>query len=137
MTTTEGFSIEISSQYEDWWRYNVAVMCGCFDADDNRIGFASTESHIADVGSNLKEKPEGTPDPRNIRLDTIACDHLMLYIYIVPHTLPGHKEIGDAKPFETRLCILHKGRELRSQTFNINQWSGTSIELKVQSEPAQ
>ncbi len=41
MAATEGFSIEISSRYDGWWRYNAALMCGCFDAGDERIGFAS------------------------------------------------------------------------------------------------
>ena len=50
MATKEGFTIEISSRYEGWWRYNVALMCGCFDTAGNRTGFASTEAHVADVG---------------------------------------------------------------------------------------
>ena len=57
MAATEGFSIEISSRYDGWWRYNAALMCGCFDAGDERIGFASAESHVADVGANLTAKP--------------------------------------------------------------------------------
>ena len=57
MATKEGFTIEISSRYEGWWRYNVALMCGCFDTAGNRTGFASTEAHVADVGSNLRENP--------------------------------------------------------------------------------
>ena len=36
MATKEGFTIEISSRYEGWWRYNVALMCGCFDTAGNR-----------------------------------------------------------------------------------------------------
>ena len=44
MATKEGFTIEISSRYEGWWRYNVALMCGCFDTAGNRTGFASTEA---------------------------------------------------------------------------------------------
>ena len=43
MATKEGFTIEISSRYEGWWRYNVALMCGCFDTAGNRTGFASAE----------------------------------------------------------------------------------------------
>ena len=61
MATKEGFTIEISSRYEGWWRYNVALMCGCFDTAGNRTGFASAEAHVADVGSNLREKPAVIP----------------------------------------------------------------------------
>lgn len=41
MKKDEGFSVEVESRYEGWWRYNVTILCGCFDADGDRIGFAS------------------------------------------------------------------------------------------------
>ena len=107
MAATEGFSIEISSRYDGWWRYNAALMCGCFDAGDERIGFASAESHVADVGANL------------------------LYIYIVPHTLPAGNDIADTQPFEITLRIAYGGKVLRSEKRLINQWSGASVEMRV------
>ena len=70
MATKEGFTIEISSRYEGWWRYNVALMCGCFDTAGNRTGFASAEAHVADVGSNLREKPAGIPGDGRASLET-------------------------------------------------------------------
>ena len=39
MKKDEGFSVEVESRYEGWWRYNVTILCGCFDADGNRIGY--------------------------------------------------------------------------------------------------
>ena len=48
----KGFTIEVTSRYDGWWRYNAALMCGCFDAADQRIGFASAESAVAAVGAN-------------------------------------------------------------------------------------
>ena len=41
MAAHKGFTIEVTSRYEEWWRYNVALMCGCFDAEERRTGFAS------------------------------------------------------------------------------------------------
>ena len=107
MATKEGFTIEISSRYEGWWRYNVALMCGCFDTAGNRTGFASTEAHVADVGSNLREKPAGNPGGGRASLETGPCDHLLLYIYIVPHTLPAGNDIGDTTPFEVEIRIAY------------------------------
>ena len=114
MATKEGFTIEISSRYEGWWRYNVALMCGCFDTAGNRTGFASTEAHVADVGSNLREKPAGNPGGGRASLETGPCDHLLLYIYIVPHTLPAGNDIGDTTPFEVEIRIAYGGRRLRA-----------------------
>ena len=121
MAATEGFSIEISSRYDGWWRYNAALMCGCFDAGDERIGFASAESHVADVGANLTAKPADMAGDRSLRLETTACDHLLLYIYIVPHTLPAGNDIADTQPFEITLRIAYGGKVLRSEKRLINQ----------------
>ena len=88
MKKDEGFSVEVESRYEGWWRYNVTILCGCFDADGNRIGFASAESVVAPVGSDLSAPPEGAAAERRIGIRSIACDHIVMYVYIVPHTLP-------------------------------------------------
>ena len=125
------FSIELSSRYNGWWRYNVTLLCGCFDRDNNRTGFVSTESHIADVGANLKTSPAETANRETIRLETPACDHIVLYIYIIPHTLPEARAIDDTKPFEVTLRIGCGGKPLRKEIREINQWSGASIELKI------
>ena len=67
----------------------MALMCGCFDAADQRIGFATAESAVAGVGANLTERPADIPADRSAVLETMACDHLLLYLYIIPHTLPA------------------------------------------------
>lgn len=133
MATNEGFTIELSSRYDGWWRYNVALMCGCFDAEGNRTGFASAQSHVADVGSNLREKPAQIPADRTASLTTDPCDHLLLYIYIVPHTLPEGNDIGSTTPFEVELRIAYGGKRLCTEKRLINQWSGASVEMRVDS----
>ena len=87
MKKDEGFSVEVESRYEGWWRYNVTILCGCFDADGDRIGFASAESVVAPVGSDLSAPPEGAAAERRIGIRSIACDHIVMYVYIVPHIL--------------------------------------------------
>lgn len=127
----KGFTIEITSRYEGWWRYNAALMCGCFDAADQRVGFASAASDVADVGSNLAERPADIPADRTAVLHTMPCDHLLLYLYIIPHTLPAGNDIDANKPFEIELRISYAGRRLRTEKRAINQWSGASIEMKI------
>ena len=129
---TKGFTIEVTSRYGEWWRYNVALMCGCFDASDQRIGFASATSDVADVGSNLTERPADIPADRSAVLETMACDHLLLYIYIIPHTLPAGNDIDANKPFEIELRISYNEHRLRTEKRAINQWSGASIEMRVE-----
>lgn len=134
MSEQKGFTLEVSSRYDGFWRYNVAFTCGCFDAEDNRTGFVSAESHIADAGSNLAEKPAEIPATRTVKLETPACDHLLCYLYIVPHTLPAVSEIDSARPFEVSLNIGYAGRKIRAEVHRINQWSGASVELRIGKE---
>ena len=63
--------------------------------------------------------------------ETAACDHLLLYIYIVPHTLPAGNDIADTQLFEITLRIAYGGKVLRSEKRLINQWSGASVEMRV------
>ena len=134
MAAHKGFTIEVTSRYDGWWRYNAALMCGCFDADERRRGFASAASEVAGVGSNVPERPAEIPAFRTARLTTGPCDHLVLYIYIVPHTLPAGNEIDANKPFGIEVRISYAGRRLRTEKRAINQWSGASVEMRVDSK---
>jgi len=127
----EGFKIEVTSRYEGWWRYNVALMCGCFDAADQRIGFASASLHIADAGANLEKPPAEHKAGHKAVLETQPCDRLQLYIYIIPHTLPRSNDIDDTQPFEVEIALSKGARKLKKHRCRINQWSGASIELRV------
>lgn len=130
----KGFSIELRCRYEGWWRYNAALMCGCFDTEDRRTGFVSTASDVADVGANLTQKPSGLPDRSSVVLETPPCDHLLLYAYIIPHTLPADNDIDATQPFEIEIRVQYGGRTLRTEKRKVNQWSGASIELKIAQE---
>lgn len=88
MKSVEKFTVEIRSGFDQWWRYNAALMCGAFDASGNRIGFASAESRVAEMGSNLEAPPEGLDLHRSLTLETVPCERIVLYIYVIPHTLP-------------------------------------------------
>ena len=112
MKSVEKFTVEIRSGFDQWWRYNAALMCGAFDASGNRIGFASAESRVAEMGSNLEAPP-------------------VLYIYVIPHTLPRDNEIGGHPPFPLQVRIRYGDRTVLDKEYSINQWGGASIELKV------
>ena len=132
MTDNKGYTIAVSSRFEGWWRYNAALMCGCFDAEERRIDFASSESHVADVGTSSRIRPAGIPADRAVTLVARPCDHLILYVYIVPHTLPENNYIDASRPFDVDLQISFAGKKLRTERLRINQWSGASIEMRVE-----
>lgn len=131
-----GFHIEVNCQDPHWWHYNVAFTCGCFDAEENRTGFASAESHIANVGTRFDVPPkEAAMKHRKIELDTPACHHIRLYLYIIPHTLPEDNSIEAGAPFDIEVKFSYNGKHLRSRHYSINRWSGASLEIKETNLP--
>ena len=88
----------------------------------------------ADVGSNLTERPADIAADRTAALQTMPCDHLVLYLYIIPHTLPADNEIDATRPFGIEVRISYAGRRLRTEKREINQWSGASVEMRVDSK---
>lgn len=136
MANEHGYRIEVTSSYNEFWRYNVALMCGCFDANDQRTGFASTEDTVAEIGAHLKAAPSDYPTRRKVRLEAPACDHLVLYLYIIPHTLPAGNDTTETHPFTLHMRVTAPDGSESKQSFRINQWSGASIELRFPATPA-
>lgn len=131
MANEKGFKIAAASSYSEFWRYNVALMCGCFDGNDQRTGFASVEDTVACVGANLTAPPEKYPVQRTTVLETPPCDRIVLYVYIVPHTLPVGSDISETKPFPLQIRIILPDGSTTQAQYQINQWSGASIELRI------
>lgn len=131
MKPDEKFTIEIHSLSDQWWRYNAALMCGGFDAAGNRVGFSSTESRVADLGSNLAAPPASLDLHRRLSLNTLPCERIILYIYVIPHTLPRDGEIGGHPPFPLQVKITYGTHVVLHEKYPINQWGGASIELRV------
>ncbi len=134
MKAKSGFGIELTCRYEGWWRYNVEMMCAAFDAAGQRIGFTSARSQIAEAGAELREVPRGVEVPTRLRLETCDCDHALLYLYVIPHTLPRDNRIEASKPFDVTLRITCDGRLLRTERCRVNQWGGASLQLTLTKE---
>lgn len=140
MEIKDGFSVEISSDYDQLWRYNIAVTCGCFDdhgkgGDNPRTDFVSAEDFIAPVGSNLQCRPDNYSPDRTIRFTTIACDYLLMYVYVIPHTLPAEQRIADCEPFTLRITARRGNAIIYDKLHSANCWSGASIELRLPNIP--
>lgn len=123
------YRVEIESGFAEFWRYNIAVTCGLFDADDVQCGFVSAEDSVAPVGSNLPSAPKGTPPHRRTEFEAGDCHHLRMYVYLIPHSLPEADRIADRKPFPLSIRITYGGSVVLRENRSINQWSGASIEI--------
>lgn len=145
MSVNDGYRIEISSDCALFWRYNLAVTCGCFDRSDNgaasdltldnrhylRKDFVAAEDTIAPIGANLQFPPEEYPSERRLNVEAAACDLLRLCIYVIPHSMPSERSIDECRPFDLRVKALFGGSTVCEKVFKVNAWSGASIELFV------
>ena len=125
------FNIQIRSAYAEIWRYNIAISCGCTDSAGNVVEVVGDQDNIAPVGSNLKVAPDGFTLPREVRLSTPETEGILAYIYLVPHTLPAERDIAESEPFKLSVKVFAGRDTIYNVVHKVNQWSGTSIELKL------
>lgn len=125
------FTISLQSRYAELWRYNIVVMCGCFDKAGERADFLSKENFVAAVGSNLTAAPNGIESHNRLTLTTSPCDSIVAYIYLIPHSLPPTREVEEYAPFDLRVKVSADDSVIYDTDHKINQWSGCSIELKL------
>ena len=125
------FNIQIRSTYAEIWRYNIAISCGCTDSAGNVVEVVGEQDNVAPVGSNLKVAPDGFTFPREVRLSTPETEGIVAYIYLVPHTLPAQRDIAESEPFKLSVKVSAGRDTIYNVVHKVNQWSGTSIELKL------
>lgn len=125
------FNIQIRSTYAEIWRYNIAISCGCTDSAGNVVEVVGEQDTLAPVGSNLKVAPDGFTLPREVRLSTPETEGIVAYIYLVPHTLPAQRDIVESEPFKLSVKVSAGRDTIYNVVHKVNQWSGTSIELKL------
>ena len=128
---SESFSITVSSKFSELWRYNIAIVCQCFDDAGEAVEVCSENRHIADVGANLKGIPEGCDNACQVELHTPSCDNVEALIYLIPHTLPTNKVVEDSEPFALNIKIVKGAATLYDWVHQVNQWAGASISLKA------
>lgn len=125
------FTISLQSLYAELWRYNIVVMCGCFDKVGERADFLSKENFVAAVGSNLTAALAGIESHNRLTLTTSPCDSIVAYIYLIPHSLPPTRDVEEYAPFDLRIKVSAGDSVIYDTDHKINQWSGCSIELKL------
>ena len=123
------FDITIDCNFKEWWRYNIIAICEACRADVQRIGFASQESFIADIGAELSEKPDIYPKSRALHFTTESADYINLLIYVIPHTSPRATLLDRVLPFPLSVTVKADGKSILEKECEVNQWAGENISL--------
>ncbi len=128
------FKIEISSSFEELWRYNFTIVCACYNEQGERTDFVSAESIAAPSGSKLRQAPSGFEGPRKLQLTTTPCHSIVAYVYVVTNTEPISNVIADSPAFDLKLKVSIGRNAIYNKVHKISQWGGDSIELKLAAE---
>lgn len=131
MHIKDDFLVEILGSSPDFWRYNIAVACGCFAPDGSRCDFVSAEDTVAPAGSGLQSPPANYVLPRVVKLAAPSCHSLLMYVYVIPHALPEDNSIEHSLPFDMTVSATRGGRKVYSRIFKINRWAGASLEIRI------
>ena len=125
------YTITIESDFAEFWRYNLAL-AGEVKAEGERVEYLKLIDDIAPVGANLTAMPEGYDIERKLSLCSKAGDSLILYIYVVPNTIPTARRVEECAPFELKVSIHHGHEQVHLHRYMRNQWSGDNIEIKLE-----
>lgn len=131
MANEKGFRIEVSCRHEPWRDYDVALLCGCFDDKECRIGTVSARTADPQSAASPAVACAGEAGG-TARLEIPACHHALLYLYIIPRKLPEGNDIEALPPFDATLKILRGSRTLHTERLKVNRWSGLSREFRIE-----
>lgn len=123
------FKIEVSSDFEDLWRYNIALACEMLDEEGKRLDFASAQQNVAEVGAQLKAAPKGWSPGQELSLVSIASDSVRIVLYFVAHTLPQERKVNALSPFEVRLVVKADDEIIYNKIHYVDQRGGAAINL--------
>lgn len=127
MAETATYSISLTTDFEEWERYNVFMMGTCRSTDGAQSDYVHLTSKGSANGNSFTPSPASR---RTLTLETPACATFNLYIYIVANTLPASRIIGQCPPFEVQVRICTDGREVYAKPHLVNQWGGSTIYIE-------
>lgn len=127
MTKTATYSITLTTDFEEWERYNVFMMGSCRSANGAQSDYVHLTSQGSVNGNSFTPSPASR---RTLTLETPVCATFDLYIYIVANTLPASRIIGQCPPFEVQVRICAGDREVYAKPHTVNQWGGSTIYIE-------
>ncbi len=112
-------SIDVSTAYQQFARYELVVMCGGFDASGTQLYVVSAQ---------------GTEGESRTSLEAAEAHRIELIIYVVPKSLPAgrHELIADHPPFEIDVRVACGTTEIYAAEHDVNAWGGAAIKLNLE-----
>lgn len=126
---TSKFNVDLSCDYAQWWRYNVYISVVCYDEQSQIVDYLNYVDKIYDIenGEAERSQPANYPVPRQVGLESIPCDHISLYLYVIANTFPRSLAVRDSPPFPATLTVRCDGKAIIKRNCEVNQLGGFTI----------
>ncbi len=130
------YSIEVSSDFSELWRYNIFATCGGFDSAGGSlyvVGKEMISSEEIQTDIIPLPAPPDSFDPKSmtITLEAEAAASIKIIVYVVAHTLPESRIVEDSPPFNTLITVQRDGKEIYRDIHKVNQWGGMTANIKI------
>ena len=128
MDCTKQYKIKISSNYEEWWRYNIFLTTVGYDEMDQVIFYKSITDRPYEITGDDEYRSNPLEGERLIELN---CSDLAyraeLYLYVITNTYPQTPIIREWPPFKMTLQVEINGEIAEQSDHEVNQWGGTTL----------
>ncbi len=123
------FSVSVTSDFQEWWRYNIFLIVETFDDSGQRLEYLKTCDTVYEIGNGneIRTPPSDYNPARPISITTPPCDHIAIYLYVVPNTFPASTVIRNSPDFMVTLHVTHNGKLIQETDYPVNQWGGVTL----------
>lgn len=115
----EIFDIQISSADNLWWHFNLFASLVCYDKAGEVLSFVNA------IDNDSRQSERKARPPMNFSSN--PCDHIELYFYAVPASLPSSRVVRDTTPFGAQIVISASGKVIKTIPCEVNQYGGVTI----------
>ncbi len=124
------FTLTIECNSKEFWRYNV-IVSAVTNLDNGQATFLKHVDEVAPVCSNLSELPKSYCRPVKSVLEFESGEHITLYIYVIPHTMPNERLIANISRPELHVVLKCASETLYNRRHCISPWSGDNIQIVI------
>lgn len=127
--------VRAKSDYEELWRYDLVMSCAGIDESGDVLYLVGNKRVNSDGGCVDKEVKPLAPSNfvvgELLDIDCEAARSVRVLLYVIPYILPDDVVIGRREPFKFIVEITDEGKLICSREFDINCWSGASIDFTI------
>lgn len=130
--------VRAKSHYDELWRYNLVISCAGVDSNGDVTYVTGNKRVISEEFYPYKEVMPLAPldfivgEP----LDVVCspAQNIRVLLYVIPYLFPDDVVIERREPFKLSVEISDDGEPICSREFDINCWSGASIDFTIDIE---